>query len=793
MAKLLFTVPLTAPAASGAHAVDATFTMAEHYTLSGSGGSPTVTLYWQFDQGSGTWIDIPTTGSTGLVASAASQARAAENTTYSRTITCKSVGVYVIRAKGVSSTPTTVYSTNTPTVTVDVIPTAPTSAHTDSKADTQIVMGWTDNSNNETGFKIYKDDVCIETIAANSVSYTFTGLTAGTQYDLAVKATNAIGDSAEAQLTETTTGTLPTNAPYLPLDSLDIDSNDDGVIDAVDWAAADAASGKNLGQAGYNRKFDILFADTVSSADVTWTKVDQGAGFKLRTIRNNILTETEETLTWSGNAPITLKVLTSDAATIQKFSGTGNPGDLPTTHGWAHGTGHPYVTGVYVCWNFAIDMAFAAYKALGYATLLYAENAVHAYNMFFIGGDWQDLHNWRILEPQTGDVMSAADNSAPYDTSRIFFPIKNNSVSGFMLNVDFAGKTVGYGDTSGSVGATIEETLVAGYLFDVALGAGGALPPVGIPVWTQRALPITGGWTSIAYGNGIFVALSSPSAIAISSPDGITWTQRTLPSTKSWRCVTFGNGIFVAIAYGSNAVAISSDGITWVAGGPLPANNAWHGGLAWDGLCFGAGLFVAVASHGGDNNAAISSDGITWTPKLFPYDSWNSVRYGNGTFIAISAEGTSEISTDGDAWESGGELPLIDYNYISLAFGNEIFVAISQVDEWCATTTDGVTWTPRLFPATYGASRYQIGYGNGYFVVSAYNVANVIISTDGIDWALEALPISGGWYPIGYGNGVLIVMDSGHDVAVTSGSIPGVSVAHSFPWVFKFCLTHKKA
>lgn len=93
-------------------------------------------------------------------------------------------------------------------------PTAPTSAHTDSKTTTQIVMGWTDNSTNETGFKMYKNDTLITTIAAGSVSYTFTGLTAGTQYDLAVKATNTDGgDSAEAQLTETTVIPVPNLKP----------------------------------------------------------------------------------------------------------------------------------------------------------------------------------------------------------------------------------------------------------------------------------------------------------------------------------------------------------------------------------------------------------------------------------------------------------------------------------------------------------------------------------------------------------------------------------------------------
>ena len=55
---------------------------------------------------------------------------------------------------------------------------------------------------------MYLDDAYLETIAAGSVSYTYTGLTARTQYDLAVKATNANGDSEEAQLTESTVQTL---------------------------------------------------------------------------------------------------------------------------------------------------------------------------------------------------------------------------------------------------------------------------------------------------------------------------------------------------------------------------------------------------------------------------------------------------------------------------------------------------------------------------------------------------------------------------------------------------------
>jgi hypothetical protein len=96
------------------------------------------------------------------------------------------------------------------TETTNALPAAPTSAHTDSKTDVQIVMHWTDNATDETGYKIYKNTTYIETIAADSVSYTFTGLTASTQYTLEVCATNANGDSTKAQLIETTTAELGT-------------------------------------------------------------------------------------------------------------------------------------------------------------------------------------------------------------------------------------------------------------------------------------------------------------------------------------------------------------------------------------------------------------------------------------------------------------------------------------------------------------------------------------------------------------------------------------------------------
>ena len=112
--KSLNVVTLSAPTEGINKAVNETFVMSQSYTLTGNGGTPTVNLTWQCDG-----VDIPASGSTGLVADLGVQNSATEATTYNRTITCKSAGAYVIRAKAVDvTTPVTKYSTNTPTVTV---------------------------------------------------------------------------------------------------------------------------------------------------------------------------------------------------------------------------------------------------------------------------------------------------------------------------------------------------------------------------------------------------------------------------------------------------------------------------------------------------------------------------------------------------------------------------------------------------------------------------------------------------------------------------------------------------
>lgn len=107
-------------------------------------------------------------------------------------------------------------------------------------------------------------------------------------------------------------------------------------------------------------------------------------------------------------------------------------------------------------------------------------------------------------------------------------------------------------------------------------------------------------WSSVAYGNGLYVAVAATSSTnsVMTSPDGITWTVRSAVA-KQWQSVTYGNGLFVAVSCGTvcgdsgtNIVMTSPDGITWT-------SRTGASDLYWSSVTFGNDLFVAVSYFGG--------------------------------------------------------------------------------------------------------------------------------------------------------------------------------------------------
>ena len=85
-----------------------------------------------------------------------------------------------------------------------------------AQSSSSIALSWTDNSANETGFKIYRGGVVITTTAANATSYTDTGLSASTSYSYYAKATNASGDSSVSNTASATTSAAAGGAVIFP-------------------------------------------------------------------------------------------------------------------------------------------------------------------------------------------------------------------------------------------------------------------------------------------------------------------------------------------------------------------------------------------------------------------------------------------------------------------------------------------------------------------------------------------------------------------------------------------------
>jgi 3-mercaptopyruvate sulfurtransferase SseA len=77
-------------------------------------------------------------------------------------------------------------------------------------SSSQINLSWTDNSNNETGFKVERSKngrgfSQIATVGANVTTYTDTGLKASTTYRYRVRAYNAGGNSTYSNIASATT------------------------------------------------------------------------------------------------------------------------------------------------------------------------------------------------------------------------------------------------------------------------------------------------------------------------------------------------------------------------------------------------------------------------------------------------------------------------------------------------------------------------------------------------------------------------------------------------------------
>jgi len=134
-------------------------------------------------------------------------------------------------------------------------------------------------------------------------------------------------------------------------------------------------------------------------------------------------------------------------------------------------------------------------------------------------------------------------------------------------------------------------------------------------VWDVTGTLNSTGFTAITARRGRLVAVKAGSTTAAWSSDGgENWTDVSLPASSNWSSVAWGNGKFVATATDSDNAAFSLDGATWSAMTIGSPDSTTPAGI--QKVEYGQGLFMATAYNAAVNGydyVAHSQDGINWT------------------------------------------------------------------------------------------------------------------------------------------------------------------------------------
>lgn len=190
--------------------------------------------------------------------------------------------------------------------------------------------------------------------------------------------------------------------------------------------------------------------------------------------------------------------------------------------------------------------------------------------------------------------------------------------------------------------------------------------------------------------------------------------------------------------------------LTLIFKNPLLKNNYFLLKIAFC-IIIATGLFNITAVY--------AQVGITWTSRTSAGDNfWVTVTYGNGLYVAVSGSaGAVMTSPDGITWT----LRSAPTNaWQSVTYGAGLFVAVANngTNNRVMTSPDGITWTSRTTPAD---NFWQgVTFANGLFVaVAGSGTGNrVMTSPNGITWTIRSSAADNQWSDVTYGNGLFVAV-----------------------------------
>ncbi len=262
-----------------------------------------------------------------------------------------------------------------------------------------------------------------------------------------------------------------------------------------------------------------------------------------------------------------------------------------------------------------------------------------------------------------------------------------------------------------------------------------------------------------------------------------------LSKMMAGRPVTLGSASFVQSVTGSFSVYANSTGLGY---STFPTVNPYSDA--------DTGKFMSYAL-GTTTTAVTSTDAQTWVAQaLTSVPSFSNLTVNNGPFSGKKScvNGLYSYVADGGAFWCGARWILVapttfasTNNAVStvdnsnrawnkVIYANGVYLQNSTATDVLGylTSTDGITWTPRIWPGLGSTSNngvyWAVGAGNGMFL--AVSGGYTITSTDGVTWT--TMSASGGpnqrsgtprMVPT-YGNGVWIHSPSDTALSYTSNN-----------------------
>jgi len=272
--------------------------------------------------------------------------------------------------------------------------------------------------------------------------------------------------------------------------------------------------------------------------------------------------------------------------------------------------------------------------------------------------------------------------------------------------------------------------------------------------WTQRSFPNAGNPTALATAGSYWI-VSSSFNIYYTSNGGVEWsTSSYIPSYSPYYGIA-GNsdGSLFCMSNSGNFYTSANGGASWTFRQSVP--NSAEG----NAMVYSNGVFVNVYLSNAASLGAYSSDGISWTnssgynPWSAPADWFALATDGNNKLVTTGIEFgagaiTAYSSDNGQTWTEGDAIPNGGTNNYPIAYGNEIWVAISNNAP--TQTIVSSSWPPSWtnYAQSFSGDDITFCSPQGKFYVTDGN-SGIYSSSDGIIWT-EVLNSSNAPFALGY-------------------------------------------